>query len=116
MTTDRVMDIDWNSIGTEMLKIIGAGGAGSVIGFRAQKSAAKTEMVTDLDKLKSEYRDFADYTKSELKDVQCQLEKSREAEETCYRQHREALMRIDELDRGIRALMKMPDKPNRGKE
>ena len=110
------MDFDWNSIGTEMLKFIGAGGAGTAIGYRAQKSAAKSEMVTDLDKLKSEYRDFADYTKAELKDVQCQLEKSRESEETCYRQHREALVRIDELDRGMRAMMQMPPKPKRGKE
>jgi len=110
----NTMDSDWmNTLGTEILKIVGAGGAGSVIGYRAQKAAAKTEMVTDLDRLKSEYRDFADYTKVELKDVQEQLLASRQAEERCFQQHREALNRIDDLDRGIRALMGMPPMPNK---
>jgi formiminotetrahydrofolate cyclodeaminase len=113
MTTGKAMDIDWSALGTEFLKVIGAGGAGTVIGFQAQKSAAKTEMVQDLDKLKSEYRDFADYTKAELKDVQSQLEKSRDAEEQCYKQHREALARIEELDRGIRAITSIPSNPKK---
>jgi hypothetical protein len=48
-----------------------------------------------------------------LKDVQSQLEKSRDAEEQCYKQHREALARIEELDRGIRAITSIPPKTKR---
>jgi shikimate 5-dehydrogenase len=107
------MDINWNDIAAEFLKVFGAGGVGSAVGYHARKQAAKTEMVQELDKLKAEYKEFAEYTKTELKDVQQQLEKTKTAEEECYQRHREALARIDELDRGIRALTNIPPKPHR---
>jgi hypothetical protein len=112
------MAMDWNinDIGGEIMKVLGGGTAGVFGGMWAERRAAKSDAVQELQMLKAEYRDFASTMKGEVKEVREELEKSRKAEEECYQQHRQAMNRIDELDRGIRALMNMPPKPNRGKE
>lgn len=97
----------------EMAKVIGGGTAGVFGGMWAERRAAKSDAVQELQMLKTEYRDFAATMKTEVKEVREELDKSRTAEEECYKQHRQAMNRIDELDRGIRALMQMPPKPKR---
>jgi biopolymer transport protein ExbB/TolQ len=107
------MDWNFNDIMGEMAKIVGGGTAGVFGGMWAERRAAKSDAVQELQMLKTEYREFASTMKTEVKEVRAELDKSREAEAECHAKHREAMNRIDELDRGIRALMQMPEKPKR---
>lgn len=107
------MDWNLNDLMGEAMKVIGGGTAGVFGGMWAERRAAKSDAVQELQMLKTEYRDFASTMKGEVKEVREELDKSRAAEEACHQQHREAMNRIDELDRGIRALMQMPPKPKR---
>jgi hypothetical protein len=107
------MDLNLNDLMGEAMKVIGGGTAGVFGGMWAERRAAKSDAVQELQMLKTEYRDFATTMKGEVKEVREELDKSRAAEEACHQQHREAMKRIDELDRGICALMQMPPKPNR---
>lgn len=65
----------------EVAKVLGGGLGGSFVGFFARKQAAKSEAVKELRVLKSEYKEFAEYTKSELllsrqERLECQKENS----------------------------------------
>jgi len=48
------------------MKIIGGAGGGTVIGYFAQKQAAKSNAVKELNTLKDNYKEFAIFTKKEL--------------------------------------------------
>lgn len=112
------MDWNLNDIMGEMAKIVGGGTAGVFGGMWAERRAAKSDAVQELQMLKTEYRDFAATMKTEVKEVRDELDKSRAAEEDCYKKHREAINRIDELDRCIRAVTNIPPKtkPRNGKQ
>jgi hypothetical protein len=107
------MDWNFNDIMGEMAKIVGGGTAGVFGGMWAERRAAKSDAVQELQMLKTEYRDFASTMKGEVKEVREELAVSRAAEEACHQQHREAMKRIDELDRCIRAVTNIPPKPKR---
>lgn len=71
--------MDWTSLLPEIAKILGGGVGGTAIGYYAQKNAAKSEAVKDLQLLKTEYKEFAEFTKRELDQsrqerVDCQAE------------------------------------------
>ena len=105
------MDWSLNDIMGEVAKVVGGGTAGVFGGMWAERKAAKSAAIQELQMLKTEYREFATTMKVEVKEVREELDKSRKAEEECYQQHREAIMRIDELDRWIREVTKIPPKP-----
>jgi hypothetical protein len=109
----RTMAWDFNDIGSEIMKVLGGGTAGVFGGMWAERRAAKSDAVQELQMLKTEYREFAATMKGEVKEVREELDKSRKAEEECHQQHREAMNRIDELDRCIRAVTKIPPKPRK---
>jgi len=48
------------------MKVLGGGTGGVVVGYFAQKQAAKSEAVKELQVLKTEYKEFAEFTKNEL--------------------------------------------------
>jgi predicted phage-related endonuclease len=50
----------------EVAKCIVGGLGGTAIGYHAQKKAAKSEAVTEMQLLKTEYKEFAEFTKTEL--------------------------------------------------
>ena len=105
------MDWTFNEIIGEMAKVVGGGTAGVFGGMWAERRAAKSDAVQELQMLKTEYRDFAATMKTEVKEVRDELDKSRAAEEECYKKHREAMVRIDELDACIRSLTTTTAKP-----
>lgn len=105
------MDWNFNDIMNEMAKVVGGGTAGVFGGMWAERRAAKSDAVQELQMLKTEYRDFAATMKGEVKEVREELDKSRTAEEECYKKHREAMVRIDELDACIRSLTTTTPKP-----
>ena len=72
----------------------------------------KNQQLEEVKGLITEYQEAHRITKEDLVDIRAQLDKSKEAEEKCFQQHREAIRRIDELDRGIRSLTQIPPKPN----
>lgn len=94
---------------TTLFTAIGTLAGGSLAGFRIGKS----QQLDEVKGLLQDYRDINEVNKADLVDIRCQLEKSKEAEEKCFQQHRTAMARIDELDRGIRAITQIPPKPNR---
>lgn len=100
--------MDWtiNDFMAEAAKVLGGGTAGVFGGMWAERRAAKSDAVQELQMLKGEYREFAQTMKNEVEEVKIELEKSRQAEELCYQQHRESLRRIDELDACIRKIQK----------
>lgn len=97
----------------EITKVLGGATAGIFGGMWAERKAAKSAAVQELQMLKAEYRDFAETMKTEVKEVRAELDKSRQAEEVCYQQHRQAMNRIDELDRCVRSMTEIPPKPKR---
>jgi hypothetical protein len=48
------------------LKIVGGIGGGTVVGYFAQKKAAQSSAVKEMQLIKKEYKEFADFTKKEL--------------------------------------------------
>lgn len=55
-----------NTIIEEIGKWVGGGLGGAIVGYQAQKKAAKSDAVVELQTLKNEYKEFAEFTKSEL--------------------------------------------------
>jgi hypothetical protein len=51
---------------SEVGKWIGGGAGGVIVGYVAQKKAAKSEAVLEVQSLKDSYREFAEFTKKEL--------------------------------------------------
>ena len=98
--------MDWtiNDFMAEAAKVLGGGTAGVFGGMWAERRAAKSDAVQELQMLKGEYKEFAASMKAEVAEVKSELERSRQAEEQCYQQHREALRRIDDLDRCVKKL------------
>lgn len=105
------MKLEIQEIFTEATKVMAGAVTGLVGGMWAEKKAAKSAAIQELQMLKTEYREFATTMKGEVKDVREELDKSRAAEEECHQQHRLAMNRIDELDRCIREVTKIPPKP-----
>ena len=70
------------SVLESLMKIIGGMGGGTVIGFFAQKQAAKSSAVKEMQLLKKEYKEFAEFTK-------CELQLSREDRANCQRENQE---------------------------
>jgi len=71
--------MDASEVLTELAKVLGGGVGGTFVGFWGQKQAAKSEAVKELQMLKVEYKEFAEFTKSELllsrqERVDCQKE------------------------------------------
>ena len=71
--------MDVSEVVTELAKVLGGGVGGTFVGFWAQKQAAKSEAVKELQMLKVEYKEFAEFTKAELlvsrqERVDCQKE------------------------------------------
>jgi uncharacterized protein YlxW (UPF0749 family) len=71
--------MDVSDVMIELGKVLGGGVGGTFIGFWTQKQAAKSEAVKELQMLKVEYKEFAEFTKSELllsrqERVECQKE------------------------------------------
>lgn len=58
--------MDANDLLSEAAKVLGGGIGGSILGFFARKEAAKSEAVKELQLLKTEYKEFAEFTKNEL--------------------------------------------------
>ena len=73
----------------------------------------KNQQLEEVRMLLGEYQEAHKLTKEDLADIRAELERSKKAEEMCFQQHREAMHRIDELDRGIRSLTAIPPKPKK---
>ena len=58
--------MDVSEFVSELAKVLGGGVGGTFVGYYAQKQAAKSEAVKDLQMLKVEYKEFAEFTKAEL--------------------------------------------------
>ena len=58
--------MDVSEVMIELGKVLGGGVGGTFIGFWTQKQAAKSEAVKELQMLKVEYKEFAEFTKAEL--------------------------------------------------
>lgn len=58
--------MELTNILAEVGKILGGATGGTIVGFWAQKQAAKSEAVRELQMLKKEYKEFAEFTKKEL--------------------------------------------------
>lgn len=84
-----------------------AGGAFGGIRF------GKNQQLKEVKDLLQEYRETNELKQADLVYIRQELEKSKEAEQKCFDQHRTAMLRIDELDRGIRSLTNIPPKPNK---
>lgn len=74
----------------EVGKWIGGGLGGAIVGYQAQKRAAKSEAVAEVQLLKNEYKEFAEYTKGEL-------EKSRKEREDCQVENKQLHAEISDL-------------------
>lgn len=74
----------------EIGKVIGSGLGGVIVGYQAQKRAAKSEAVAEVQLLKNEYKEFAEYTKGEL-------EKSRKEREDCQVENKQLHAEISDL-------------------
>jgi hypothetical protein len=75
----------------------------------------KNQQLEEVKGLINEYQEIHRINKEDLADIRLELGHSKKAEELCFQQHREAMHRIDELDRYIRAITNIPPKPTQGK-
>jgi hypothetical protein len=73
----------------------------------------KNQQLEEVKGLINEYQEIHRINKDDLADIRLELDRSKKAEELCFQQHREAMHRIDELDRGIRSLTNIPPKPKK---
>jgi hypothetical protein len=90
-----------------------AGISGLVTGGFGGIKWVKSKQLEDVKGLLQNYRDAVELKQADIVDIRAQLDKSKAAEEKCFEQHRHAMHRIDELDRGIRAITNIPPKPNK---
>jgi hypothetical protein len=66
--------MDWKAdILGEIAKVLGGGTAGVFGGMWAERKAAKSDAVKELQVLKGEYREFADTMKNEVKQLRVEL-------------------------------------------
>lgn len=79
-----------SAIMEEVGKWLGGGLGGAMLGYAAQKKAAKSEAVAEVQLLKNEYKEFAEYTKVEL-------EKSRKEREDCQLENKQLHSEIYDL-------------------
>jgi hypothetical protein len=74
------------------------GGAGGLLGgVMAEKKAAQSQAVQELQMLKTEYKDFADYTREEL-------DRSREDRKDCLKENEAMKCEIDGLKVSVNQL------------
>lgn len=85
----------------------------AVVGLAGGKFWGKSQQLDEVKLLISEYQEAHKLTKEDLSDIRAELERSKKAEEICFQQHREAMHRIDELDRGIRSFTGIPTNPKK---
>lgn len=107
--------MDWTpqDIMAEVAKVIGGGTAGVFGGMWAERKAAKSEAIKELQTLKGEYREFADTMKDEVKELRQELIASRAAEKVCDENFRDLRDKYDELDRYVRGVTGIPPKPKK---
>jgi hypothetical protein len=86
----------------------------AVVGLASGKWWGKSQQLEEVKGLINEYQAIHKINKEDLCEIRTELERSKEAEQKCFEQHREAMHRIDELDRGIRSLTGIPPKKNNG--
>jgi uncharacterized protein YlxW (UPF0749 family) len=87
----KFSQMDVSEVVTELAKVLGGGVGGTFIGFWAQKQAAKSEAVKELQMLKVEYKEFAEFTKAELLGQQ-----TREAD--CQKENAELKSEVNQLN------------------
>ena len=85
------MKMELTNILAEAAKILGGGTGGAVVGYWAQKQAAKSEAVKELQLLKLEYKDFAEFTRDELS-------KSRQERIDCQKENAKMREKINGLN------------------
>jgi predicted nuclease with TOPRIM domain len=103
--------MDWKTdILAEMAKVLGGGTAGVFGGMWAERKAAKSDAVKELQVLKGEYREFADTMKNEVKQLRVELADSRAAERLCDQNFRELRQKHDDLDAYVRRTTGIPKK------
>jgi chromosome segregation ATPase len=90
-----------------------AGISGLVTGGLGGIKWVKNQQLEEVKGLINEYQEIHKISKQDIADIREELDRSKKAEELCFQQHREAMHRIDELDRGIRSLTAIPPKPKK---
>jgi predicted nuclease with TOPRIM domain len=105
--------MEWNDIFGEMAKVIGGGTAGVFGGMWAERKAAKSDAVQELQTLKGEYKEFAQTMKVEVKELREELVTSRSMEKVCEDNYRELREKYEQLDRYVRSSNGIPEKPTR---
>ena len=83
--------MDVSEVVTELAKVLGGGVGGTFVGFWAQKQAAKSEAVKELQMLKVEYKEFAEFTKAELLI-------SRQERSDCQKENAELKSEVNQLN------------------
>jgi hypothetical protein len=83
--------MDVSDVMIELGKVLGGGVGGTFIGFWGQKQAAKSEAVKELQMLKVEYKEFAEFTKAELLI-------SRQERSDCHKENAELKSEINQLN------------------
>lgn len=73
------MDKEITSLITEVGKVLSGGGIGAVVGFYAQKRAAQSDAVKEIQVIKSEYKELYEFVDKELTEAredrkECQKE------------------------------------------
>jgi predicted nuclease with TOPRIM domain len=101
--------MDWKAdILGEIAKFLGGGTFGVFGGMWAERKAAKSDAVKELQVLKGEYREFADTMKTEVKQLRVELADSRAAERLCDQNFRELRQKHDDLDAYVRRTTGIP--------
>ena len=89
--------MDVSEVVTELAKVLGGGVGGTFVGFWAQKQAAKSEAVKELQMLKVEYKEFAEFTKAELL-------VSRQERLDCHNENSQLKNQVNELNSKVNEL------------